>query len=147
MDYVPSYSSFYSENDSPPTQASMHRGGLGGRLLSVLFRGALRVTAGFVWLGLLGALHSVPLWLGIAVGWWLLSFSLSRLLGGTRFSLARMLLVLLLLSWRLARTGAILLWEWWPYFTLKPPWSFLALGLYGATFLYAWTLLLLQWGR
>jgi hypothetical protein len=56
-----------------------------------------------------------------------------------------MLLVLLFLFGRLLGNGAIHIWAFWPRFTLKPPWSFLALALWGGIFLYAWTLLLLGW--
>jgi len=136
-----------SEDGSLPTQDFTPGGKLLGRVLSRLWRVLLRAGKVCVWLGLLGLLHSVPLWLGILVGYWLLRRLLSVLRGGTQWSLAPMLLGLLLLLGRLVARGAIRIWCWWPRFTLKPPWSFLALGSYGAIALYAWTLLLLEWGR
>lgn len=136
-----------SEDTSPPIPDFMPGGTLLGRVLSRLFRVVLQACKVLGWLALLGLLHSVPLWLGILVGYWFLRRLLSLLRGGTQWSLAPMLLGLLLLLGRLVVHGAIRIWCWWPRFTLKPPWSFLALGLYGATALYAWTLLLLEWGR
>jgi hypothetical protein len=58
-----------------------------------------------------------------------------------------MLLVLLQVFISLVNRGAIRFYYWLLHFTLKPPWSFLALGLWGTGLLYVWTSLLLEWGR
>lgn len=84
-------SSFYSESVSRQIQDSTHRDEARsrGRLRpSVLLRVLWRVTKVFLWLVLLAHLRSVPLWFGILATYLLLSFLVSRLRGGTLFSLA-----------------------------------------------------------
>src|ERR1043166_44064 len=91
-------SSFYSGNGSLPIQDFIpqeDRHSLGFRVLRVAWRVIWRVTWVFAWLALLDQLGSVPLWLGILAGYLLLLFLLSRLLGGTRYTLPQMLVVLL----------------------------------------------------
>ena len=136
-----------SEEDSLQTAVYSHGEKRRGLLLRALLRVTLLAGKVFAYLALLGLTHSVLLWLGILVGYFLLRRSLSVLQGGTQWSLAPMLLALLLLLGRFVVRGAIRIWCYWPRFTLKPPWSYLALGLYGATALYAWILLLLEWGQ
>lgn len=136
-----------SEEDSLQTRDFTPGGGLLGRVLRRLSRVTLRVIRVFAWLGLLGLLHSVPLWLGIVAGYYLLLRLLSYLQGGTRWSLVPMLLGLLRLLTSLVSRGGIRFYLWLQRFTLKPPWSFLALGLWGAGLLYVWTSFLLEWGR
>lgn len=135
-----------SEDDSFQTRDFTPRVALHGRVLRLLLRALLRVIRGCAWLALLGLVGSVPLWLGILVAYFLLRRSLSVLRGGTEWSLAPMLLALLRLLLSLVGRGAIRSYLWLQSFTLKPPWSFLALGCWGAGLLYVWTIWLLQWG-
>jgi hypothetical protein len=135
-----------SEESSLQTQDFTPKGKPLGRVLHVLLRAGLRVGKGCAWLALLGLLHSVPLWLGILVGYWFLRRLLSVLRGGTEWSLAPMLLGVLLLVGRSLVNGAIRIWHLWPRFTLKPPWSFLALGCWGVLLLYEWVICLSEWG-
>jgi hypothetical protein len=136
-----------SEDDSPLIQDFTPGGGLLGRVLRLLLRVTLRVIRVCAWLALLGLLHSVPLWLGIVVGYYLLLRLLSALRGGTRCSLVPMLLALLRVCFSLVSRGAILTYLLLRRFTLKPPWSFLVVGSFGVASLYGWTILLLEWGH
>lgn len=139
-------SSYYSEKSSPLIPISTDREKRHGHLLFLPLRVLWVVIRSCAWLALLGVLHSVILWVGILLGYFVLRFSLSRLRDGTPYSLGLMLWVLL--RWSAYGITALALWCWqhWPYFTLKRPYAFLALGLWGAIFLYEWTLLCLEWG-
>jgi len=150
MGYAQRSTFTFSEDDSLPTPGYTlpgDRRSLGSLLLHVLLRVFSLVGKGFAWLALLGLLHSVPLWLGILTGQWLLRRLLSYLLGGMQFSLLAMLLQALRALGRILVIGAAITWRYWPRFTLKPPWSYLALGFYGALWLYAEVLALSSWGH
>ena len=143
-------SSFYSGKDllriqdyTPPDI----RPSLGHRVLLFLLLAFWRVTWVFAWLVLLVQLGSVLWWLAILTPYLILSFSLSRLRGGTRFNLPLILLVLLPHVWRGIVLAAAGLWSRWPRFTLSRRWQFVALTLWGSGFLYAETIWLLQRGR
>lgn len=150
MGYAQRSTFTFSEDDSLPTQGYTLAGDrrrLGSRLLQLPLRVLSAAIKLFAWLALLGLLHSVPLWLGILTGYFLLRWSLSYLLGGMQFSLLAMLLALLRRLGRTLVLFACISWRYWPRFTLKPPWSFVALGFYGAGWLYAEVLLLSSWGH
>ena len=125
-------SQYYSGNTSLPTPdftPPATRSLLGFLRPFRLLRGLLRATWVFAWLALEVRLGSVPLWLGILVAYLALSFSLSRLQGGTRFSLPQTLAVLLLRLLQYARTALVYSSLLFARFILKPVWSFCSRGL------------------
>jgi len=140
-------SSFYSGNDLLPTPDSTlpvdHRS-RGRLVLPRLWRVSSRVIRACAWLVLLAQVGSVGWWLAILIPYYLLRFSLSRLRGGTPFSLALTLLVLLRQPLSGIAMRAWAYWQFWRSSIWRQRSAYCLLALLVPVFLYEWISLCLR---